>query len=266
MSGTDIGYANTPVWSSHLYGDPPSLVQTPPCYAVSGTDIPYAAMRSSVRYCESEEYCISLRACYALCGTERAYGVIRHDSRQKVGDPPIVLRPCYAVSGMRGTDIRYPAIRLHTCYAMFCTNLSYGVTFPTGSLLAYGATGSPLPLPPSTVPPPLSPYAMPGTDIRYLPTLCPVLTYSISLRYARCMVLRYGATIKSYAATTKPYGATAKTCGATTKPYGATVWCYQPEFFCSRLLVSPIPLRTYYAVSGTNLVYATTHLLRGVRY
>eukprot|EP00961_Rhodomonas_salina_P222913 3014208-Rhodomonas_salina.1 len=85
MPGTDLGYASAR--TEHISGRSvsrrssplrPSLSPTalPACYALSGTDVAYAAaMRSTVCWVLCAiRYCRSLR-CYSQSGTDVAYGV-----------------------------------------------------------------------------------------------------------------------------------------------------------------------------------------------
>eukprot|EP00961_Rhodomonas_salina_P140102 1885436-Rhodomonas_salina.2 len=76
-----------------LDGRRAGAIRLPTCYAMSGTDVAYAAM--------------SLRACYAMSSADTASG-------------PMSLRSCYAVSG---SDLAYAAIcSLRACYAISGTD------------------------------------------------------------------------------------------------------------------------------------------------
>eukprot|EP00961_Rhodomonas_salina_P147765 1988866-Rhodomonas_salina.1 len=122
------------------------------CYAVSGTDVAYAAMRYAVSGTDlaydaarplpndtgtSRSVPISLRAVRsvtnAVCGTELGASFVPGAGRRSEGEmrcwgvvagqPPATLLPkCYAMSG---SDIAYDAVVLRACYALAGTDLEY---------------------------------------------------------------------------------------------------------------------------------------------
>eukprot|EP00961_Rhodomonas_salina_P133450 1795533-Rhodomonas_salina.7 len=80
------------------------------CYAMSGTEIPYALM--------------CLRACYAMPGTELAYGAAYGLYQLQSVDQVHSYRP----TRLPGTKQAYDATFLVSHYAMRGTDLPYGTT------------------------------------------------------------------------------------------------------------------------------------------
>eukprot|EP00961_Rhodomonas_salina_P132036 1777522-Rhodomonas_salina.1 len=166
MPGTDLGYAATR--RSPLVPNAPTGVHSAnslrACYAMSGTDLGYAA--------------IGLRACYAMSGTDLAYATIG-------------LCVCYAMSG---TDLAYAAP------ASTIVSATRGTTAPTRGYrpsrrrsfyLIFVVDGSGCSLLAASC------YARPGTNVRYAPTRRSASaarstpTAQVPLRYAPTRPLRH---------------------------------------------------------------------------
>eukprot|EP00961_Rhodomonas_salina_P078973 1061942-Rhodomonas_salina.5 len=86
---------------------------------MSSTDLGYDATR-----CPALTYGMLLRTCYAVSDTELAYAATRGTlnvalSTQLLPKSAIFLHVCYAVSG---TDTAKSAIFLHVCYAVSGTD------------------------------------------------------------------------------------------------------------------------------------------------
>eukprot|EP00961_Rhodomonas_salina_P249754 3375935-Rhodomonas_salina.5 len=86
---------------------------------MSGTDKAYAVC---LRY--------QLTVCYAMSGTDIAYAATSADQCAEQVKSAICLRACYATSS---TDIAYAAICLRACYAVSVTDLAYAASSRWGS-------------------------------------------------------------------------------------------------------------------------------------
>eukprot|EP00961_Rhodomonas_salina_P305175 3941890-Rhodomonas_salina.1 len=96
------------------------------CYAMSGTNLPYGATRTTGSQRPGTTLCVA----YAMSGTELGYGATRRSMVGAVkaalgmgtGTPGIILRPCYAKSG---TELASGTIGLRRCYAKSGTDIAY---------------------------------------------------------------------------------------------------------------------------------------------
>eukprot|EP00961_Rhodomonas_salina_P301262 3940391-Rhodomonas_salina.2 len=150
-------------------------------YAVSGTDVAYAATRWGRT--EATKVLVLARLwCYAMSGTDREpmvprirYKMLGTDWRPVVPGRnvrhPIRLRACYAVSG---SEIAYAAICLHAWYAMCGTEIAYGYA-KCGTEIAYGAMRCARMVRPGVLPP-VGEDTQPGT----MPAICLRVCYEMS--------------------------------------------------------------------------------------
>eukprot|EP00961_Rhodomonas_salina_P098923 1330754-Rhodomonas_salina.3 len=121
MSGTDIAYGSTMSGTDIVHACAMSSTDEAgsSCYAMSSTDLAYAATRlaRALRSCQVASP-ISLQTSYALSGTVTAYG-------------PICPRARYA---MPGTDLAYcatiyaTAVRCPWCQSATCLRACYAMS------------------------------------------------------------------------------------------------------------------------------------------
>eukprot|EP00961_Rhodomonas_salina_P132918 1789252-Rhodomonas_salina.7 len=325
VSGTDIEYAapcpvltSCTVLLSAYAPDPPCpaaggqrglsaswyTICLRACYAMSGTDIAYAAA-------------ISLCACYTMYGTELAYAMLPAYARamrcpvsgapihsRTVGTgPSIVLRVRYAMSGPIPYEI-CPVLSsiLRTRYAMSGTNSGYATTRlwaarckrmrKRRSELKTHRFASPLSAhaPPMRCPRMLLPgdlkqarkprvalplvlrlcYAVFGTDIPHTvsTTRCPVLTYCMAssayTRAMRCPAVERELQWQAWAACYAICGTETAYGAGLTQAVAAEGISLRVRYAMPGTDMAYV-LHTFYAMSGTNKAYAFDLPTRALR-